>query len=141
RHKFGLETANMNISEMNMDYLVNTLSPYLESIVSEIEHKLIDDSLYGGIYSKFNTDEYKMIDAETKDKKAKIKLDNGITSINEVREDFGAEPIGDVGDKHFVSLNLASLDVIDEYQLRKSENFPLKGGDSDDDRKTHNDSD
>src|SRR5699024_11995393 len=30
RHKFGLETANMNISEMNMDYLVNTLSPYLE---------------------------------------------------------------------------------------------------------------
>ena len=141
RHKFGLETANMNISEMNMDYLVNTLSPYLESIVSEIEYKLIDDSLYGGIYYKFNTDEYKMIDAETKVKNAKIKLETGISSINEVREDFGDEPIGEVGDKHFVSLNLASLEMIDEYQMNKASNLPLKGGDSDDDRKTHNDSD
>lgn len=141
RHKFGLETANMNISEMNMDYLVNTLSPYLESIVSEIEYKLIDDSLYGGIYYKFNTDEYKMIDAETKVKNAKIKLETGISSINEVREDFGDEPIGEVGDKHFVSLNLASLEMIDEYQMNKASNLPLKGGESDDDRKTHNDSD
>src|SRR5699024_1993202 len=133
RHKFGLETANMNISEMNMDYLVNTLSPYLESIVSEIEYKLIDDSLYGGIYYKFNTDEYKMIDAETKVKNAKIKLETGISSINEVREDFGDEPIGEVGDKHFVSLNLASLEMIDEYQMNKASNLPLKGGESDDD--------
>src|SRR5699024_5227085 len=84
RHKFGLETANMIISEIKVDYLVSTLSPYLESIVSEIEYKLIDDSLYGGIYYKFNTDEYKMIDAETKVKNAKIKLETGISSINEV---------------------------------------------------------
>src|SRR5699024_6248422 len=141
RHKFGLETANMNISEMNMDYLVNTLSTYLESIVSEIEYKLIEDSLYEVINYKFNTDEYKMNDAETKVKNAKIKLETGISSINEVREDFGDEPIGEVGDKHFVSLNLASLEMIDEYQMNKASNLPLKGGESDDDRKTHNDSD
>src|SRR5699024_3286618 len=49
RHKFGLETANMNIREMNMDYLVNTLSPYLESIVSEIEFKLLDETFGGGV--------------------------------------------------------------------------------------------
>src|SRR5699024_6270997 len=58
RHKFGLETANMNIREMNMDYLVNTLSPYLESIVSEIEFKLLDETFGGGVYYKFNTDDY-----------------------------------------------------------------------------------
>lgn len=133
RHKFGLETANMNISEMNMDYLVNTLSPYLESIVSEIEFKLLDESFGGGVYYKFNTDDYKMVDAETKVKNAKTKLETGISSINEIREDFGDEPIGDMGDKHFVSLNLASLDMIDEYQMSKAKNLPQKGGDEDDD--------
>src|SRR5699024_10828384 len=44
RHKFGLETANMNTEQMSMDYLVSTLSPYLESIVNEIAFKLIPDN-------------------------------------------------------------------------------------------------
>src|SRR5699024_5485537 len=78
RHKFRLETANMNISDMNMDYLVNTLSAYLESSVSEIEYNVFVDSLFGGIYYKFNTDEYKMISDETAVKNAKIKLESGI---------------------------------------------------------------
>src|SRR5699024_12231018 len=95
RHKLDVVAANMIVSEINMDHLVNTLSPYVESGVSEVEYKLIDDSLYGGIYYKFKTDEYKMIDAETKVKNAKIKLETGISSINEVREDFGDEPIGE----------------------------------------------
>lgn len=133
RHKFGLETSNMNIREMNMDYLVNTLSPYLESIVSEIEFKLLDETFGGGVYYKFNTDNYKMVDAETKVKNAKIKLETGMSSINEVREEFGDEPIGDVGNKHLVSLNLASLEMIDEYQMNKAKNLPLKGGENDDD--------
>lgn len=138
RHKFGLETANMNISEMNMDYLVNTLSPYLESIVSEIEYKLLDDNLAGGVKYKFNTDDYKMIDPETKAKISKMKLETGMNSLNELREDYGDEPIGEIGDKHFISLNLASLDMIDEYQMSKATNMPLKGGDTNDDGKTDN---
>src|SRR5699024_5912151 len=123
----------MNIREMNMDYLVNTLSPDLESIVSAIEFKLLDETFGGGVYYKFNTDNYKMVDAETKDKNAKIKLETGMSSSNEVREEFGDEPIGDVGNKHLVSLNLASLEMIDEYQMNKAKNLPLKGGENDDD--------
>src|SRR5699024_11193866 len=110
-----------------------TLSPYLESIFREIEFKLLDVTLGGGVYYKFNTDNYKMVDAETKVKHAKIKLETVMSSINEVREEFGDEPIGDVGNKHLVILNLASLEMIDEYQMNKAKNLPLKGGDNDDD--------
>lgn len=132
RHKFGLETSNMNIEEMNMDYLVNTLSPYLEAIVSEIEFKLVDDILISDISYKFNTDNYKMIDSETKAKNSKIRLETGQLSINEAKAEFGESPIGPLGDKHFVSLNLASLDMIDEYQMSKAGNLPIKGGDEED---------
>src|SRR5699024_11918234 len=116
---------HMNICIMNMHFLVNIISPYLESIVSEIDFKLLDEAFGGGVYYKFNTDNYKMVDDETKVKNAKIKLETGMSSINEVREEFGDEPIGDVGNKHLVSLNLASLEMIDEYQMNKAKNLPL----------------
>lgn len=131
RHKFGLETSNMNIEEMNMDYLVNTLSPYLESMVSEITFKTTQDILLSDISYKFNTDNYKMIDAETKVKNEKIKIETGISTLNQSKAQFGLPSIGPMGDKHFMNLNLTTLDMLEDYQMSKATNLPIKGGEND----------
>ena len=130
RHKFGLETSNMNIEEMNMDYLVNTLSPYLEAMVSEISFKTTKDILLSDVSYKFNTDNYKMIDAETKVKNEKIKIETGISTLNQAKEQFGLPSIGPMGDKHFMNLNLTTLDMLEDYQMSKATNLPTKGSSS-----------
>src|SRR5690625_7921419 len=68
RHKFGLETSNMNIEEMNMEYFVNTLSPYLEAMVGEISFKTTQDVLVIDVSYDIYTDNYNDNDDEQKDK-------------------------------------------------------------------------
>ena len=50
--------------------------------------------------------------------------------MNEARRRKGYPPIdGDMGDKHLISLNFTTLEMIEEYQMAKAKNMPLpKGG-------------
>lgn len=133
RHKFGLATSNMSLETMNMDYLVSTLQPYLESITNEIGFKLIPDSELDFVKYKFNTDNYKTIDSETKVKNVKAQLEMGVINIDEARQEFGREPLESVmGKKHLISLNYTTLDMLEEYQMSKANNLSIsKGGDVD----------
>lgn len=131
RHKFGLETSNMSIEQMNMDYLVNTLNPYLKSMTREIIFKLMGNTEMRRSEYVFNTDDYKLIDSETKVNNIVKKLENGIISLDEARKEFGDDPIGGMGEKHFINLNLTTLDMLEEYQMSKAKNLPVKGGDGD----------
>lgn len=130
RHKFGLETSNMNLEQMNLDYLINTLSPYLESFTAELNFKCIPDADITTKRYWFDTDNQRIIDAETKSKIIKEDLAGGLISLNEARRRKGYPPIeGDMGDKHLISLNFTTLEMIEEYQMAKAKNMPLsKGG-------------
>lgn len=126
RHKFGLETSNMSLEAMNMDYLVSTLQPYLESITNEIGFKLVDDHQIDFIKYRFNTDNYKTIDSETKVKNVRSQLEMGVINLDEARREFGRDPIGsDMGQKHLVSLNYTTLDMLEDYQMSKVKNHPV----------------
>lgn len=137
RHKFGLQTSNMKLEEMNMDYLVSTLQPYLSSITNEINFKLIDDHKINHISYKFNTDNYKTIDSETKVKNVRSQLEMGVINLDEARQEFGKEALADgLGQKHLVSLNYTTLDMLEDYQMAKAKNLPIQnksseGGDVD----------
>lgn len=130
RHKFGLETSNMSLEQMNLDYLINTLSPYLESTVGEINFKLVPDKDHAVNRYWFNTDNQKTIDAEKKNKIIKDQRDSGLISTDEARERIGLPPLPDgLGTKHLVSLNYTTLDMLEEYQLMKAGSLPVpKGG-------------
>lgn len=130
RHKFGLETSNMSLEQMNLDYLINTLSPYLESFAAELNFKCIPDSKMSTDRYWFNTDNQKIIDAETKNKIIKEDFLSGLISLNEARRRKGEAPVdNEMGEKHLVSLNYTTLNMIEEYQMAKAKNFPVpKGG-------------
>lgn len=139
RHKFGLETSNMSLEQMNMDYLVSTLQPYLEAITNEINFKLVDDHKIDFVKYRFNTDDYKTIDSETKVKNVRLQLEMGVINLDEARQEFGREALADgLGQKHLVSLNYTTLDMLEDYQMSKVNNYPvpnaddpLKGGEND----------
>jgi len=130
KHRFGLETGNMKLEDMNLDYLINTLSPYLESFVSELRFKLVPKKDLARIRYRFNTDGMKTIDAETKAKNAKTLLETGVYSIDDARKEYGKEPLpGGIGAKHLVSLNYTTVDQLEAYQMAKATNLPIpKGG-------------
>lgn len=130
RHKFGLETMNMSLEQMNQDYLINTLSPYLESFVAELNFKLIADVDMGAKRYWFNTDNQKIIDAEKKNKIIRELRDGGLISTDEGREMIGLPPLPDgLGSKNLVSLNFTTLDMLEEYQMQKAGTSPApKGG-------------
>lgn len=130
RHRFGLETANMSLEQMNLDYLINTLSPYLESFVSELRMKLVPQEEMSRRLYRFNTEEYKTIDAETKAKNTKMKLETGIINIDGARKEYGLPPLANgLGTKHLVSLNFTTVDNLEEYQMKKADSLPVpKGG-------------
>lgn len=130
RHKFGLETSNMSLEQMNLDYLINTLSPYLESFAAELNFKFISDSDLSTSRYWFNTDNHRIVDAETKHKIIQDQLKGGLISLNEARKRMGEPPLSDeMGDKHLISLNYTTLDMLEEYQMKKAGNFPVpKGG-------------
>ena len=131
RHKFGLETMNMSLEQMNQDYLINTLSSYLESFVGELNFKLISDSDLGKKRYWFNTDNQKIIDAEKKNKIIRELRDGGLISTDEGREMIGLPPLPNgLGAKNLVSLNFTTLDALEAYQMAKA--GVLKGGEQND---------
>lgn len=133
RHKFGLETANMNLEEMNLDYIVNTLSPYLESFAAELNFKALPFYEDRECRYWFNTDNQRIIGAEAKNKIIHADLSSGLISLNEARRRKGEQPMDDeiMGNKHFISLNFTTLDMLEEYQMAKASTNPVpKGGDN-----------
>src|SRR5699024_3164891 len=133
RHKFGLETVNMNLEQMNLDYLISTLQPYLESITNEIGFKMVKEHNVESVRYKFNTDNYKTIDSETNVKNTRNLLEMGVINLDEARQEFGRDALeDDMGRKHLVSLNYTTLDMLEEYQLAKVRNFPVQKPSEDD---------
>ena len=130
KHRFGLETGNMKLEDMNLDYLINTLSPYLESFVSELRFKLVPKKDLARNRYRFNTDGMKTIDAETKAKNTKMLLETGVFSIDMALKEYGKEPLPNgLGAKHLVSLNYTTVDQLEAYQMAKATNLPIpKGG-------------
>lgn len=124
RHKLGLETSNMSLSQANIDYLTSTLNSYLKVITNELNYKLIlDDSRE----FKFDTAPFKTVDVETHTKLTLDKFDKSVISLNETRKELGDKPTSEpFGDKHLVSLNYTTLDQLERYQMLKAS----KGGDN-----------
>ncbi|MGT0243969.1 phage portal protein [Staphylococcus aureus] len=114
-HKFGIETANMSITDANLDYL-STLKPYITCVCAELNFKFNDE--YVNREFKFDTTEIRVVDEKTQAEIDKINIDSGKMNIDEIRQRDGLAPIpGGNGSIHRVDLNHVNIELVTTEQL------------------------
>ena len=130
-HKFGIETTNINITEANLDYISNTLGPYMKAIVSELEFQLLSQDENRRYTLQFDINEIRVMTQKEQAEVDRILLETGQRTLDEVRLSRGLPEVPDgYGSKHRVSLNFVDIDMARDYQKATMDNR-LKGGDSD----------
>lgn len=127
-----------NIEHQALEYVKNTLQPWITRIEEEWNTKLFsEDEQDQDYYIKFNLDSELRGDSETRAKVDKIKIESGSNVLNEVRarnEDSPYEP--EFGDRPLITLNYTFLDNLLSLQNSKAgvESVKeLKGGEKEND--------
>lgn len=110
-----------NIQQQSLDFISNSIQPTLTDIEEEINYKLFTSvQQKQGYYVKFNMASAMRADDEARAKYYKEMLGMGVYSINDVLQLEDRNNIGELGNKHRISLNYVSLDIADQYQLNKA---------------------
>ncbi|MEH6869361.1 phage portal protein [Bacillus safensis] len=118
-----------NIEHQSIEYMKNTLQPWIVNFEQELNIKLFTDSdQKNGHYVKFNVDSELRGDSKTQAEYFKLMIESGILNKNEVRDLLERNPI-EHGEKYLSSLNYVFLDFMEEYQGLKA-GAAVKGGDS-----------
>ena len=94
-----------NIEHQSIEFLKNTLMPYLIRIEEEINRKLLPPT--GEFYAKFNVDALLRADIKTRNEAFAIGRQWGWWSANDVREKMDEDPLPpDVGDIYLSPVNM-----------------------------------
>jgi len=83
----------------------------------EIDYKLFTPKERRKFYSKFNLTSELRGDSKARADYYKEMIGMGVYTINEVRAFEEKSSIGELGDKHYMSLNYTTLDALEKYQL------------------------
>ncbi len=120
-----------NIEHQSIEYVRNTLQPWIINFEQELNVKLfMDHETESGHYVKFNIDSELRGDSKTQAEYLKILHEIGALNKNEIRALIERNPI-EYGEKYMSSLNYVFLDFMEEYQRLKA-GGALKGGDKKD---------
>lgn len=114
-----------NVEQQNLRYLTDVLQPNITAIEEEFNYKVFIPSEAKRYYVKFNLNSALRADSKTRAEYYKEMIGMGIMSINESRSLEDLDSIGEMGDKHYISLNYTTLDTIEQH------NRIVKGGEND----------
>lgn len=118
-----------NIEHQSIEYVRNTLQPWIVNFEQELNVKLfLDHDQKSGHYVKFNIDSELRGDSKTQAEYLKTLHETGVLNKDEIRELLERNPIEN-GDKYISSLNYVFLDFVEEYQRLKA-GGAMKGGDN-----------
>lgn len=109
-----------NVESMGMEFAKYTMLPYCVNWEQEIFTKLFMEREKFDHYVKFNLDVLMRADIKTRYESYVHAIQNGIKTINEVRELEDMNPTPD-GDKHYIQLNMTTIDNITPTQNEQSE--------------------
>lgn len=128
-HKLGqLDRATFsNIENQSLEYVKNTLLPICKNWEEEINYKLFTQREQRKYYVKFNMTAELRGDSASRANFYKEMIMAGVMSINEVRALEEMDNIGELGDKHYMQLDHATLENLEKYQQAK---IGLKGGET-----------
>ncbi|BFH18716.1 portal protein [Paenibacillus dendritiformis] len=128
-YKLGLtDVKYSNMENQSLEYVKSTLQPIMTNWEQEINYKLFTEAERRRYYVKFNVSGELRGDSTSRAAYYDKMITMGVYSINEVRELEERDNIGEMGDRHFVSLNYVSLDKMDQYQALKAGLKSGKGG-------------
>ena len=110
----GLEgnTAYSNYEQQVLQFQQGCILPWVRRIELEIERKLLRDDKNLGCY--FDVSTLLRGDTETRAKYYHSLLQDGVFSINEIREKEGYGPV-EGGDAHHLQVNMIPLDKMDDF--------------------------
>lgn len=110
-----------NIEHQSLDYVKNTLQPWVTKIEQEFNVKLFTtQEIEDGFYTKFNMDSELRGDSLARAKVNEINVRNGFKTINEIRglnEDSPYE--GEFAAKAWMTLNNVPAESAEDYQKNK----------------------
>lgn len=117
-HKLAdLERATFtNIEQQNIDFVVDTLLPWVTKMESESNIKFFPNPQRQTSFTKINIKTLLRGDSAARATFYKDLWNMGALSANEIREFEDMNPIGADGDKRFVQLNLTTLENAGEEQ-------------------------
>ena len=102
-----------NIEMQSQEFLTYTLMPYITRIEEEMNLKLFRTNELGKTFIEFNVNGLLRGDVKTRNEAYKSGITNGYMSINEVRRYENLNSI-EGGDKHFMQLNMTTIEKIGE---------------------------
>lgn len=111
-----------NVEQQALEYVKNTLQPWITKIEEELDSKLFNDFEQDeNFYVKFNLDSELRGDSETRAKVDKIKIESGSSTLNEVRGRNEDSPYdSEWGDRPLMTLNYTFLDNLLRLQNSKA---------------------
>ena len=102
-----------NIEMQSQEFVTYTLMPYITRIENEMNYKLFRSNDVGKTFIEFNVNGLLRGDVKTRNEAYKTAITNGYMSINEVRQKENLNSI-EGGDKHFMQLNMTTIEKIGE---------------------------
>ena len=101
----NLSTKNSNVEQLAIEFITDTIMPWVFNIEAEIDAKLLGDES-GTLRSRFMLDELLRGDQKSRYDAYAIGRQWGILSANEIRGKEGLNPIGAKGDVYLEPLNM-----------------------------------
>lgn len=122
----GLEgnTAYSNYEQQVLQFQQGCILPWVRRIELEIERKLLREDKNLGCY--FDVSTLLRGDTETRAKYYHSMLQDGVYSINEIREKEGYGPV-EGGDAHHLQVNMIPLDKMDDFASSVTNNNKIDG--------------
>jgi len=102
-----------NIEMQSQEFVTYTLMPYITRIEQEMNLKLFRTNELGKTFIEFNVNGLLRGDVKSRTEAYKTAITNGYMSINEVRQKENLNSI-EGGDKHFMQMNMTTIDKIGE---------------------------
>ena len=102
-----------NIEMQSQEFVTYTLMPYITRIEQEMNLKLFRTNELGKTFIEFNVNGLLRGDVKSRTDAYKTAITNGYMSINEVRQKENLNSI-EGGDKHFMQMNMTTIDKIGE---------------------------
>ena len=108
------QTTYNNVEQQNLMFARHTIVPWTQRIEQEIDRKLIPSFDREVVFSKFKLSDLQRGDSAARANYFTQMLQNGVLSINEVRQEEQLNPV-EGGDVHCVQVNQIALDKLQAY--------------------------
>ena len=102
-----------NIEMQSQEFLTYTLMPYINRLEQEMNLKLFRTNELGSKFVEFNVNGLLRGDVKSRTEAYRSAITNGYMTINEVRQKENMNSIKN-GDKHFMQMNMTTIDKIGE---------------------------